>query len=290
MTEHLKAYIYIILAGIGFGFLGIFGRWAFESGLNVEQLLSFRFLMASFILWIGLFFYKKELIVISVHQILISIFLGMFGYAVFSTLYFKAIMGLSVSLAALLLFTFPALVNVINFLFYKIKLNSRQIVSLIMTMTGLVFLVWGPVFIESWVYVVYALLAAVSYSLYVVVSGRTQKYVNPLSSSLYVITAAAVTLLVYGYSKSSLSLEDLSHLTAQQILIIMGISVICTIIPITLFLKGLQTIPSGTASIIVTIEPVIATIAGFFLLNESLTFNHFVGMSLIVFSLITNRK
>ena len=285
MSQSL-GFIFVVLAGIGFGFLGIFGRLAFQSGLSVGELLTFRFTLASLLMWIGLFIFKREQINLSLKQILISCGLGVFGYAVFSTLYFKSIEGISVPLAALLLFTFPIFVNLAAHFILKQRMSKKQFLSLVVACLGLGILLWGPLIVNSLTAVIYALLAALTYAVYVIVSGEVQKDVQPFSSSLYVITSAALALALFHQPDFS----KITSLSSHQIWIIIGIALVSTIGPLTLFLAGLQRLPSSKASIVVMIEPVVAAIAAWILLNEQLNSIQLVGSGLVMLALFLNSQ
>lgn len=277
-------YVFVLLAGVGFGFLGIFGRLAYQSGLNIGELLTFRFTLATVILFIGLLVFNPKLIRVSFKQIFISAALGVFGYAVFSTLYFKSIEGLSVPLAALLLFTFPIFVNLGAHFILQEKLSRKQTTSLVIACIGLGILLWGPLVANSLSSVVYALVAALSYSIYVLVSGRYQQNIQPLSASLYVMASAGLALYLFHQPDFAKLLE----LSAPQIYIIFGIALVSTIGPLTLFLAGLQRLSSSKASIAVMIEPVVATLAAGTLLNETLTGLQLFGAALVMIALVLN--
>lgn len=283
MTE-LIGFIYVLLAGLGFGFLGVFGRLGFQRGLSVGEILTWRFLLAAVLLWTYLFLFKRKLIQLSLKQILISSALGVFGYSLFSTLYFMSIQGISISLAALLLFTFPIFVNVGAYFFLKEKMTLKQVISLIFATLGIAILVWGPLFINSFSAVIYALLAAVSYAIYVLVSGRVQQGVEPLSSSLYVITSAGIALLLFHQP----SFDRLLHFSNYEYLIFLGLATVCTVAPLTLFLAGLQRLSSSKASLVVMIEPVVAAIAAWLILDEKLSLAQAAGALLVLFSLFLN--
>lgn len=282
--ENILGVLFVTLAGIGFGFLGVFGRLAFQSGLNVGELLTFRFLLAAICFLIGLLLFKPQLIKLPYKQILISFALGVFGYAVFSTLYFKSIQGISVPLAALLLFTFPIFVNLGAHFILKDRMSKRQIFSLVVACLGLGLLLWGPLIVNSLAAVLYALIAAFTYAIYVLVSGRVQKDVSPLSSSLYVIASSALALYVFHQP----DLHKIASLTNQQYAIIIGIALVSTILPLTLFLAGLQKLSSSKASILVMIEPVVAALAAWGLLNEGLSGLQLAGAALVVTAMILN--
>ena len=277
-------FFFVLLSGIGFGFLGIFGRFAFRSGLSVGELLTFRFTLAAALLWLGLLIFKPTLVRLSLRQILISIALGVFGYSVFSTLYFKAIEGISVPLAALLLFTFPIFVNLGAHFLLKEKLSGREVLSLLIATLGLAILLWGPLVVNSMMSVLFGLGSALTYSIYVLTSRRFQQKVAPLSSSLYVITSTAITLFFFHRP----NFHKLLELNSQQILIVAGIATISTITPLTLFLAGLQRLPSSQASIIVMIEPVVAAVAAWWILNEALTKIQLLGAGLVLGALVLN--
>ncbi|MBC7464361.1 MAG: EamA family transporter, partial [Bdellovibrio sp.] len=215
-----------------------------------------------------------------------SLALGSLGYSVFSTLYFMSIQGISVSLAALLLFTFPIFVNLGAHFFLKEKLKPLQVFSLILSTLGIGILVWGPLFVHSIRYVFYGLGAAIAYSIYVLVSGRYQKGVAPISSTLYVMTAAAVTLFIF----HSPSISHMAHFSFDEWSLIFGLALICTVGPLTFFLTGLQKVSSSKASIVAMIEPVIAALAGWFVLHERLSNFQCVGAVFVVIALVINVK
>lgn len=284
--QQVLGLIFVLLAGFGFGFLGIFGRFAFQSGLTVGELLTFRFVVASALLWVGLFAFRRDLIKLPLRQILVSAGLGIFGYAVFSTFYFKSIEGISVPLAALLLFTFPIFVNLGAHFFLKERMTKPQFISLLLASVGLGILLWGPLVVNSPAAVAYALIAAVTYAIYVLVSGKVQQSVAPLSSSLYVISASALALFLIHQP----AVMRVTELTPHQMFIISGIAIVSTIAPLTLFLAGLQKLSSSKASIVVMIEPVVATIAAFFFLGEQLTPLQIGGALLVLVALFINAK
>lgn len=282
--QQALGFAFVLFAGIGFGFLGVFGKLAYQSGLNVGELLTFRFTLAAVILFFGLVIYNPKLLKINLKQLSISSALGIFGYAIFSTLYFKSIEGISVALSALLLFTFPIFVSLGAHFILKERMPRRQVFSLVLACAGLVVLLWGPLVVHSLTSVIFAISAALAYSVYVLVSGKYQQNVPPLTSSLYVIVSAGVALFIFHQP----SFARVPELTMQQMLIVLGIAVVSTIGPLTLFLAGLQRLSSAKASIIVMIEPVVAALAAWLLLGEQLTGQQMLGGGTVLLALVLN--
>lgn len=272
----------VLAAGTCFGFLGIFAKLAFLMGLSVGELLCFRFFIAALVLGLFLFVFHRDWLLIGRKQVFISLLLGVFGYAVFSTLYFESIRGITVGLAALLLYSFPLFVNLGAWLFLKEPLRGKQLFSVVMASIGLVLLVWGDWQIQRMSAVLFGLGSGLAYAGYVLVSGQVQKNVRPLSSSFYVIVGAFVTLTLFHRPEFA----QLMTFSYRKLGLIVGLALVGTIAPLTLFLAGLQKMPSSQASILVMIEPVVATVAGAMLFEESMTPLQGLGGFLIILSML----
>jgi len=274
--------IEITLGSLGFGFLGIFGKWAFASGLGVGELLTYRFIIAALVLWTGLFILQRDKIIIPRSQVLISAGLGVFGYAVFATLYFMAIKGMSVGLAALLLYTYPFWVSLLGHFFLGEKMNHRQWLLLLGAFIGVTCLLWGQFHVSNAAALIAGLASALTYAAYILVSARYQRNVRPISSSLYVITFAALALAAFHQP----SLQLWNVLSGHQWQIVLGIATIATILPMTMILAGLQKLRSSQAALITMLEPVTATIAAGFLLHESMSLLQVTGAVIVLACLI----
>ncbi|MFN7729510.1 MAG: DMT family transporter [Bdellovibrio sp.] len=124
-----KGPLQVLISGSCFGLLGIFAKWAYHFGFSVGELLTLRFLFASLVLGVSLLLFRPAWLLLPGKQILISLLLGLLGYAVFSTLYFESIKEMTVGLAALLLFTFPLLVNIGSVIFLNERLTKLRLAS-----------------------------------------------------------------------------------------------------------------------------------------------------------------
>lgn len=271
----------IIIGSIGFGFLGVFGKLAFQNDLTIGELLTYRFSLAAILLAVGLLVINRQLLVFSKKQIFISSLLGIFGYAIFASLYFTAIKGLSIPLAAMLLYTYPVFVSLFQHFIKKDHLSKKEWICLLGVLVGLSFLLWGEVQIKSWWFVIAGIGSAVTYAVYILVSAHYQRGVKPITSSFYVILSAAIALAI-------LHRPDFSRvptLTPTQLFIVLGIAIICTIGPLTFILAGLQKLSEAQAALISTVEPVTATFASVILLNETMTVAQIFGAISILTSL-----
>lgn len=280
-TRRLRGVFEIALSGFGFGFLGVFGKLLFASGLTIGELLAFRFLLAALFLFAGLLLGARHRLRLSLKQIGICALLGILGYAVFSTLYFRALQGVSVALASMLLYTYPVMVTLgVRFIFSE-PLSRAQWLALPLTITGLLILLNGEAHISSYWAVTAGLGAALCYTIYILASSRLQADIDPLSSGFYVIGFAGLGHLAFHHP----DLSHIMHLTVSQWLWIAGIALVSTVGPMVLFLSGLQKIGNAQASLISTMEPLTAAVAGAMLFGEKLTVLQLIGGVLILASL-----
>ncbi|MGZ3746189.1 MAG: DMT family transporter [Pseudobdellovibrionaceae bacterium] len=268
----------IALGSLGFAFLGIFGKWAFASGLSVGTLLTYRFIIAAALLWIGLLIFNRNKIYISRSQFLISAGLGIFGYAVFATLYFSAVQGMSVGLAALLLYTYPFWVSLLGHFILRERMSHSQWLLLLGAFLGVTFLLWGQFHLHDLKALMAGLGSAMTYAIYILFSARYQKNVKPISSSLYVTTFAALALAIYHHPP----LQFWKILNAHQWQIVVGIATVSTIFPMTLILAGLQKLKSSQAALVTMLEPAAAAIAAGLLLHETMSALQIVGATLVM--------
>ncbi len=274
--------LFIVLAGICFGSLGIFGKLFISSGLEVGPILAIRFIFASFLL--GLYFLiqkitkKRNFFKVPKQQLFVCLLLGVLGYAVFSSLYFASFKYLSIGISAMLLFTFPLFVFLGSVIFLKHPFDKRVITALFIALFGLVLLLKDEFEIKNAIGVYAALGAAICYSGYVILSDKFQKNIHPLTSSFYVMLSAGISLmLIHQPTWSQFIGDDFSNLK-----LFAGLSIIGTIAPLSLFLAGLQRIPGPQASILVMVEPITASLLAFLIFNETMTVWQLTGITLVI--------
>lgn len=288
-SKRILGIFQIAISGVCFGFLGIFGKLAFQNGLSIGELLSYRFFAAAILMAIGLAIFSRRRLKITSRDLAVCAALGIFGYAVFSSFYFYAISGVSVAMASLLLYTYPVLVALGSRFAFNQKLTRAQWIALPLALTGLFVLLSGDLASPyagsspRALAVGSGLAAALCYAGYILVSSRYQRAIDPLTSGFYVMLFAAIALFVFHRPE----LIRLARFNPTQVLVISGIALICTVAPLVLFLSGLQKLGNTEASLLSTIEPVTAALLGARLLHETLTINEWLGGGIVLTALVT---
>ena len=274
----------IIGSAIGYGLIGVLGKRAFEAGASAGELLALRFLLAALILWTYVLLTRRHILKMSARQILACAALGVCGYAVFSTLYFNALEGLTASLTVLLLYTYPVIVTLGARLFLKERVTRSQLLALPVVIAGLALLLWGNIRVEKWGAVALALLSAIFYAGYILASSRVLLRVNPLAAGLYIITAGTLALLLW----SPRALPRAFELNSEAWMSIIGLALFSTVAPMILFLMGLEKLTSTESSLLSTVEPLTATIAAMLLLGEKLSLVQAAGGLLVLAALVVS--
>jgi drug/metabolite transporter (DMT)-like permease len=270
----------IILSGICFGFLGLFGKKAYERHITPGELLSLRYFISALITFALILFTKpKSLLKLSRFEVAISLLLGICGYALFSSFYFMALTGLSASLTVLLLYTYPVLVTLFSRIFLKEKMGTKGWVALIMVTMGLMGLVYGEWNISGARFLWFGFGSAFFYALYIILSRKYLAQVEALPSSFYVQLGAGVVLsLLFFRDNPARPFEILE----QHGLMIVSMAILCSLMAMTLFLAGLQKVKSSEASILSMTEPISGVIIASVLLQEKLKLIQVAGGILIL--------
>ncbi len=276
--------IQVVTAAVGYGLLGIFGKRAYEAGMQPGELLALRFLLASVVLWSYMLVAKRGAVRITFRQAVYCAALGVLGYALFSTLYFEALKGMSASLTVLLLYTNPVIVMIGSWILFKERVKRGQVIALLMVCIGLVALLSGNVTIVKRSAIALALASAIMYAGYILVSGKLVSSLNPLTAGLYIMTAAAVALNI----RAPTALWQVDQLSFAAWTAVIALALISTVGPMVLFLMGLEKISGTEASMLSTVEPVTATIVAALVLGDTLSPLQFLGGGLVLAALVVS--
>lgn len=270
----------IILSGVCFGFLGFFGKKAYSMNITPGELLSLRYFVSALITFLLILVTNpKSLVRLNTFQIVCSLLLGIFGYALFSSFYFMALTGLSASLTVLMLYTYPVMVTLFSRIFLHEKMGVKGWSALALVTIGLLGLVSGEWTISGAKYLWLGLGSAFFYAIYIILSRKYLSEVEALPSSFYVQLGAGVVLsLIYFKNQPSRPLEIMQ----SHGLMIIAMAILCSLMAMTLFLAGLQKIKSSEASILSMSEPISGVLIAAFLLHEKLKLIQITGGILIL--------
>lgn len=277
LTSETKGLIYCILSGLLFGPIGYFGTLAMDAGLSIPNMLFWRYAVSLFFLFLILL-PKIRFIRFEMSIFLFQIAIGIFFYAPFSLLYFKASKLIGTGLAMVIFFTYPAFVMGIRWAFFGKKIPKIYHASIVTIFCGMLLLMEVDSMKADIRGAIYALLSAILYAIYIVATNSKVSTTPPLTASITISLGGIIFAAIVGLIENSLSLPI--SLPAWQNLV--GIGIISTALPILFLLEGLKYIEAEKASILAVLEPVLVFFIGIAALNEEVSFIQTIGALVIL--------
>lgn len=275
--SRLFGVIMVIVSAIAFGFMPIFARYAFETGVNPLTLLFYRFSIASIIMLIIMFI--KKLPFPSGKTVIGLALMGAL-YVGQSFSYFTALTYASASLVALLLYLYPALVTILAALFLKERITRIQIIALFSALVG-TSLIIGFEISGQLLGIMLGIAAAIIYSLYIIASTKIIPKGSVIAGSTVIMIAASV---IFGILNCFNGFRNPQ--TFEGVVYILLIAVVCTAFALVTFFIGVERIGPTNASTISTLEPVITILAAIIFLNEKVYYYNLIGGLLIIVAIL----
>lgn len=278
-----KSYFYIITAATLWGLIGLFFNHLSSLGFEPMEIVALRVFSAAIVLLIYILFKDKSLLEFKIKDIGYFISTGVFSLFFFNLCYFTSIKLTSLSIAAILLYTAPIFVMIMSVILFNEKITFTKIISIIFTFIGCVFIssMTGDESI-SFIEIAIGLGAGFGYALYSIFGKLALRKYNTFTITLYTfIFASLVSIPFSGITKKVSLIFSYDSITS-----IFGIGIICCMLPYILYTKGLSNVNGSTASIFATIEPVVASLVGITIYNESVTINKIIGICMILMSVV----
>ena len=283
------AYFLVIAAASLWGTLGVFVKKLNGVGFSPEQIVFIRAVGAAIILIIFLSIKNAKLPRIRYRDSIYFVGTRIFSFVFFNWCYFIAINKTSLSVAAILLYTAPALVTVFSVILFKEKLTARKIISLVLTFVGCVFVTafaQGAGHKITATGILAGLGAGLGYALYSVFGRYALKKYDSITVTLYTFIFACIGLIPLTDVKKMISL--FSNVNAVYYAVTLGL--IGTVLPFLLYTKGLSYLETSRASIIATLEPIVATVIGVIFYEEPITLFKIAGISIVIFAVSIIRE
>jgi drug/metabolite transporter (DMT)-like permease len=129
-------YVLIAVASIIWGTMGIFAELAFAYGINPATLIALRLLISSVTVLIPITLFRRELFRIQKRDLPKFLIFGIVATALQRVTYFYAVDLTTVTMAAMLFYTYPIFVTIVASTFFKEKITPTSIFAIILTFSG----------------------------------------------------------------------------------------------------------------------------------------------------------
>ena len=277
--------ILIIIAGLFWGSMGIFVRHLNDLGFSSIQVACLRLTTAGILFALILLIKDRKGFKIALRDIPLFLALGLVSILFFTCCYFTAIRLMTMSTAAILLYTSPIWVMILAIIFLKEKFTIQKLIALILAFAGCV-LVSGFGGKVTVVGILVGLGSGLGYGLYSIFGTFALKKYSPYTVTCYTFLIAGLGSIFVSnpvdlVSKIS-SIENKPALFGFVLLT----AVVTAVIPFLLYTLGLNMTTAGKAAVLATVEPAAATLFGFFVMKETVGPVAIAGILLVFAAII----
>lgn len=276
----------IILAACFWGSMGIFVRKLGEYGFSSIQIVSIRITIAALVFCIILLIKDRTGFRISPRDIPLFLGLGLGSILFFTVCYFSAIAIMSLSTAAILLYTSPIWIMLMSMLFFHEKMNSRKLVALVLAFTGCVLVsgISGDGMTVTGILL--GLGAGFGYGLYSILGTIALRKYSPYTVTTYTFVVAAMGSWIICQPVDLISKFKAAGSPSGLLLFCILTAILTAVIPFLFYTLGLRTVEAGRAGILATIEPLVATVIGMICFSEPVTILSGAGIVLILTAVV----
>jgi drug/metabolite transporter (DMT)-like permease len=272
-------YLLIVAASIIWGTMGVLGTLAFGYGINPATLIALRLLISSTTILAPITLYKRELFRIQKRDLLQLLVLGIFGTAFQRVTYFYAVELTTVTMAAMLFYTYPIFVTIYSLLLLKEKVTFSTVFAIILTFLGVALVVKAYDITQlnaNFFGVLFGMSSSLFFALYFLLTKKLRNQYTNWTLILYGdgIGALILTPLIFS------SFSNIINYPQQLWLLILAIAWFPSLLAYLIYSYALKHVESSKGSILSVIEPLSAAIFSAIILGENFELLQIIGVTL----------
>ena len=290
-----RAEIFLITAAFGFAAGGVAAKVLREANLDAFRLTQIRITSAALILLIIALIKGKKQLAVKRSEIKDLVLFGVIGIAVVNSFYYFALKYLYVSVALIIEFTAPIWIALYLRFVKKKNISRTAWIGIICAFLGLVLIsqIWSGKSLHP-LGVIVAILDALALAYYFLTADRLGQNRSSLSLTTWGMGIAAIFWAIalpwwnfpFEFLTQTFSLSgELSRFSAPGWALILWIVVTATVIPYLLTVAAIKELSASTSSVIAMLEPIIAGVIAWILLNEAFTNIQLFGCAVVLFGI-----
>lgn len=283
----LSACLSILLAAALWGVIGIWNRTLMAAGLSPTTIVVVRNLGGAALL--SAIFAVKDRSVFRVRREHLKYFLGtgIVSVVLFTCCYFTCQRVCSLAVASILLYTAPSFVVVLSAILWKEPITKRKLLALALTLLGCACVcgVFAGDLSITPVGVLLGLGAGFFYALYSIFGRYALAHYDSMTVTLWTFLFAGPASLVL------VKPAELRMAFSVPLSWVMAVCLVVfsTVLPYLFYTRGLSKVESGAASIMASLEPVVAALVGIAVFHEPMTAMTAAGIALVLSGVVILR-
>ena len=283
----LRGYALILTAACLWATIGLFYRALVDGyGLSPQVVVAYRAGLAALAIAVGLAATRPAALRIRRADLRFFMLFGVFGVAVFVISYIQALTTGSVAQAAVLLYTAPIWIAVWAVVHEGERLEGPRLLALALAVAGcaLVAQAYDPARLKiNALAVGYGLLSGLTYAAYSLWSAEgTRRGYDAWTVVLYSFGFGAVVVFAITPIRDTVRAAT----TAGAWPLLLGVSLVTGVVAPVCFTFGLRHVRTSNASILATLEPVVAALLAWMVLGEALAPPQIVGGACVLLAVV----
>jgi len=282
MKKYLP-YLYILIAGSSWGLIGLFNRNLLAAGLTPQHIVLLRNMGGLVMLTLVFLVMDRGIFRINWRHLPYFIGTGIVSVVLFTLMYFSCQQQCSLAVAAILLYTAPTFVVLMSAVLWKEPVTKQKLIALAVAFVGCAAVSGvgsGGLSVTPKGFLL-GLGSGFFYATYSIFAHYALAHYQPMTVTYYTFVFAGFgSLFVTDPAQAAGAVLSDGRLA----LLALGLVTICTVIPYIFYTKGLAQVESGKASILASIEPVVAALVGVIAFGEPMSAAVVLGLGCILIS------
>ena len=276
MQENHKYNIYMVIATIFFGMTYVLTKICLNYSTEFH-IISFRFLIAFIV---SLIFLQKKIFPIKIKEFIYSLILSIILFLVFITMTI-GVKYTTATNASFLISLSVIFIPFFSWIFNKEKPKKNIFVVLIIALIGIMLLTLDKN-LELHIGDILCLICSLLFSFHIIITERFVRNNNPVTLGVLQFGGVAILSFLVQYPIEKFSLPKNENFWISLLIL----SVFCTALAYIIQTVSQKKLSSTLVGFILSLEPIFSGIFGYFILNEYLSFQQYVGAFLLLISVI----
>lgn len=279
-TQQQRAALCILTGAALWGMIGLWNRRLLAAGLSPTDIVVIRNFGGMALL--SLVLLVRDRAAFRIDRACIPYFFGtgVISVLFFTICYFSCQKICSLSVASVLLYTAPSFVVLMSAALWKEPVTRRKLLALALTLFGCILvcgLLDGGGLTVTAAGALYGLGAGFFYALYSIFGRYALASASSMTVTLWTFLFAGGASLIFFRPSHMAPLASPVTLGAA-----LGLVVFSTVLPYLFYTAGLAHTEAGKASIMASLEPVVASLTGLIVFQEAISLTGVIGILFVL--------